>query len=81
LYALAVVQLSGSLTGPIYTGEIKYPIMILEAVASHDRWIWYIFFSRGFQQRHQYAESIFIVRSCHKRHQLVSQVLFKWMRI
>jgi hypothetical protein len=39
LYALVVAQLSGSLIGPIYMGDIKHPTIIVEAVASHDRWI------------------------------------------
>jgi hypothetical protein len=29
---------------PIYTGGIKHPAIILEAVVSHDRWIWHAFF-------------------------------------
>jgi hypothetical protein len=36
------------LARPIYMGDIKHPIIILEAVASHDRWIWHIFLSRRF---------------------------------
>jgi hypothetical protein len=32
LYALAVTQLSNRLAVPIYTGDIKHPIIILEAV-------------------------------------------------
>jgi hypothetical protein len=39
-----VAQLSGRLAGPIYTGYIKYPTIILEVVASHDHWIWHAFF-------------------------------------
>jgi hypothetical protein len=49
LYALAVAQLSDRAI-PIYTGNIKHPTIILEAVASHDRWIGYAFLSRRFQQ-------------------------------
>jgi hypothetical protein len=44
LYALAVAQLSGGLAEPIYMGDIKYPTIIIEVVASHDRWIWHAFF-------------------------------------
>jgi hypothetical protein len=44
LYALAVAQLSSRFAGPIYMGDIKYPTIILEVVASHDRWIWHAFF-------------------------------------
>jgi hypothetical protein len=44
LYALIIEQLSSRLTGPIYTGGIKHPTIILKIVASHDRWIWYVFF-------------------------------------
>jgi hypothetical protein len=32
------------LAGLIYTGGIKHPTIILEIVASHDRWIWHAFF-------------------------------------
>jgi hypothetical protein len=40
LYTLAVAQLSDRLAGPIYMGGgIKHPIVILEVVASYDRWI------------------------------------------
>jgi hypothetical protein len=28
----------------IYTRDIKHPTIILEVVASHDRWIWHAFF-------------------------------------
>jgi hypothetical protein len=44
LYALIIEQLSSRLTGPIYTGGIKHPTIILKIVASHDCWIWYVFF-------------------------------------
>jgi hypothetical protein len=44
LYALAVAQLSSRLAGSIYTGDIKHRTIILEAIASHDRWIWHAFF-------------------------------------
>jgi hypothetical protein len=44
LYALAVAQLPSRLAGLIYTGGIKHPTIILEIVASHDRWIWHAFF-------------------------------------
>jgi hypothetical protein len=50
LYALAVAQLSDRLAIPIYTGNIKHPTIILEVVASHDRWIGYAFLSCRFQQ-------------------------------
>jgi hypothetical protein len=39
-----VVQLFGRLTEPIYTGDIKHPIIILKVVVSHDRWILHAFF-------------------------------------
>jgi hypothetical protein len=39
-----MAQLSGRLAGPIYTGGIKHPIIILKVVASHDRWIYHAFF-------------------------------------
>jgi hypothetical protein len=39
LYELAVAQLFGRLTNPIYTGDNKHHIIILEVVASHNRWI------------------------------------------
>jgi hypothetical protein len=45
LYALTVAQLPDRLAGQIYIGDIKHPIIILEAVASHDRWIWHAFFA------------------------------------
>jgi hypothetical protein len=44
LYALVVAQLSSRLAGPIYTRDIKHPTIILEVVASHDRWICHAFF-------------------------------------
>jgi hypothetical protein len=44
LYAFAVAQLSCRLIGPIYIGGIKHHTIILEVVASHDRWIWYDYF-------------------------------------
>jgi hypothetical protein len=40
-----VAQLSSRLVGLIYTGgDIKHTTIILEVVASHDRWIWHAFF-------------------------------------
>jgi hypothetical protein len=39
LYALAVDELSSALAGPIYNGNIKHPTIILEVIASKDRWI------------------------------------------
>jgi hypothetical protein len=41
---LEVAQLFDRLAGPIYTGDIKYPTIILEVVASHDRCFWHTFF-------------------------------------
>jgi hypothetical protein len=38
-----VTQLSSRLAESIYTGDIKHPTIILEVVASHDRWICHIF--------------------------------------
>jgi hypothetical protein len=44
LYVLTVTQLSDKLAGPIYTGDIKHPTIILKIITSHDRWIWHTFF-------------------------------------
>jgi hypothetical protein len=44
LYASAVSQLSDRLAGPTYTGDIKYPTIILADIVSHDRWICHTFF-------------------------------------
>jgi hypothetical protein len=35
---------SGGTCGAIQRGDIKHPTIILETVASYDRWIWYVFF-------------------------------------
>jgi hypothetical protein len=44
LYVLSVAQPSCRLAGPTYTKDIKHPTIVLEVVASHDRWIWHAFF-------------------------------------
>jgi hypothetical protein len=41
---LAVEKLPGGTCGAIQRGDIKHPTIILEAVASYDRWIWHAFF-------------------------------------
>jgi len=41
---LAVEELSSGVAGSIHQGDIKHPTIILEAVASYDRWIWHAFF-------------------------------------
>jgi hypothetical protein len=49
LYALAVAQLSSRLAGLIYTGDIKHPTIILEAVVSHNVGSGMLFLSHWFQ--------------------------------
>jgi hypothetical protein len=42
--AAVATSSSGRLAGLIYKGDNKHPTIIVEVVASHDRWIWYAFF-------------------------------------